>query len=211
MRAMATLRGLPPGRAGRVWLAQRTEVAERGGTLLETKLRILAAEQQRVTLRAERTQQRWEQAVVEAERWMARASLLGGQRGVRLATDGPLADTTLAWETTMGVTYPAGARTTLPEAAPDAPTPDSSALVHAQAAYREAVVAAGEHGAATAALAAVEAEVAATRRRLRAIQDRWLPRLAGAARQLAEALEEQEREEGMRMRWAAARLGREAR
>jgi vacuolar-type H+-ATPase subunit D/Vma8 len=53
--------------------------------------------------------------------------------------------------------------------------------------------------------------MAATRRRLRAIQDRWMPRLEEAGRAVAEALEEQEREEGMRMRWAAERLGRRQR
>jgi len=57
----------------------------------------------------------------------------------------------------------------------------------------------------------VEREMAATRRRLRAIQDRWMPRLEEAGRAVAEALEEQEREEGMRMRWAAERLGRRQR
>ena len=34
------VRGQPPGRAGRVWLQRRLDVASRGATMLETKLRI---------------------------------------------------------------------------------------------------------------------------------------------------------------------------
>jgi V/A-type H+/Na+-transporting ATPase subunit D len=206
---MAGIRGMPPGRAGRVWLQHRWEVADRGATLLETKMRILAGEQQRFVLLAERTERRWAEAVADAERWMLRADVLSGRRGLRLATEYQPAQVTIRWETTMGVTYPNRAHVRLPDPAPDAPTPDNTALVHAREAYRTALVAAAEHAAATAAREAVEKEMAATRQRLRAIKDRWVPRLEAAGRALTEALEEQEREEGMRLRWAAARLGRE--
>ena len=84
----ARLRGLPPGRAGRMWLARRLAVAERGADLLEHKLRILVAEEQSFALLAERTQAEWEAAVRELDRWMLRAALLSGERGLRLASDG---------------------------------------------------------------------------------------------------------------------------
>ena len=56
------LRGLPPGRAGRLWLQRRLDVATRGGDLLEQKLRILVAEEEAYTLQSERTRAAWESA-----------------------------------------------------------------------------------------------------------------------------------------------------
>jgi vacuolar-type H+-ATPase subunit D/Vma8 len=44
-----------------------------------------------------------------------------------------------------------------------------------------------------------------TRLRLRALADRWLPRLEGALALLVQRLEEAERAETVRTRWAAAR------
>ncbi len=85
----ARLRGLPPGRAGRLWLdPQAWRSPTRGGDLLESKLRILLAEQQNFALLAERTRAEWEASVRELERWMLRSALLSGERGVRLASDG---------------------------------------------------------------------------------------------------------------------------
>ncbi len=202
---MATMRGVPPGRAGRVWLRHRQQVAERGADLLETKVRILTAEHDRAALLVERTARDWTAAADQAERWMLRAALLGGRRGLRLAVDREPAQVTLTWATTMGVTFPDRADVTLPEPDPDAATPDVTALVHARRAAQRALQDAAEHAAATAALEALDAEVTTTRRRLRALQERWVPALEQAAAQLAEALEQQEREEGVRLRWAASR------
>lgn len=207
---MTGVRGLPPGRAGRVWLSQRLAVAERGAGLLETKLRILAAEEQRFALLAERTERKWRNAVDEANLWMARARVLSGQRALRFATPGSRAEVMVRWETTMGVRYPSGAAVMLPQPDPDAPTPASSALVMAQRGYRQALTLGAEHAAAVAALESVRAEVTTTRRRLRALQRRWTPRLQQAQRHLAEALEEAEREDGVRMRWSARRLAEQS-
>jgi len=206
-----TVRGLPPGRAGRVWLTRRLDVAERGAGLLETKLRILAAEEQRFALLAERTEREWTKAVGDADRWMARARVISGQRGIRFATPASRADVAVRWATTMGVSYPSGATVRLPAPEPDEATPDSSALVLARHSYQRALRLGAEHAAASAALEAVREEVSTTRRRLRALQKRWTPRLQQAQRVLAEALEEAEREDGVRMRWSAARIAGESR
>jgi len=206
-----TVRGLPPGRSGRVWLRQRLDVADRGAGLLETKLRILAAEEQRFVLLAERTEREWTRAVDDADRWMARARLISGQRGVRFATPTASAEVSVRWARTMGVSYPSGAAVRPPVAEPDDSTPDSSALVLARRAYLHALTMGAEHAAASAALEAVHMEVATTRRRLRALQKRWTPRLEQAQRVLAEALEEAEREDGVRMRWSAARIAQDDR
>ena len=42
---MSTVRRVPPGRAGRLWLQHRLAVAQRGADLLDQKLRILRSEQ----------------------------------------------------------------------------------------------------------------------------------------------------------------------
>jgi V/A-type H+-transporting ATPase subunit D len=202
---VSAIHGQPPGRAGRVWLRHRHDVAQRGAGLLETKLRILAAEEQRFSLLVARTERRWTAAVADAEVWMRRAVLVSGQRGLRFAADAQPADVSLTWVTTMGVHYPEHARVSLPEPAPDASTPDNSALVQARSSYRDALEAAAAHAVATEALRAVQTEVLATRRRLRAIEKRWLPRLDEAQRRLGESLEEQEREDGVRMRREVAR------
>jgi V/A-type H+-transporting ATPase subunit D len=203
---MTTVRGLPPGRAGRVWLDRRLEVAERGTGLLETKLRILAAEEQRFELLSARTQREFSSRVADAELWMSRARVLSGRRGVRFASSGEPASVDVSWQSTMGVRFPAGARTRRAEPRLDAAAPDCSALAVAADAYDAALRAAADHAAALAALQAVRAEVRGTRRRLRALERRWTPRLHHARRSLADSLEESEREDGVRLRWAAGRL-----
>mgnify|MGYP001816359671 CR=1 FL=1 len=203
---MTTIRGLPPGRAGRVWLDHRLDVAARGTGLLETKLRILAAEEQRFTLLAARTERAWEASAAEADLWMSRARVLSGRRGVRLASPAATASVDVRWQSTMGVRFPDGVRVQIVQPPTDAPTPDSSPLVLAREAYAAALRAGADHAAATAALRSVRTEVVATRRRLRALERRWTPRLTDARRTLSGALEESEREDGVRLRWAAGQF-----
>jgi V/A-type H+/Na+-transporting ATPase subunit D len=114
------------------------------------------------------------------------------------------ADVTVAWAGVMGVRYPVEATCHLPEASDADRGPGTTALVEAAAAYRAAIQTAASHAAATAACRTVDAEVTATRRRLRAIADRWVPRLETALRELSSQLEETERAETVRLRWALA-------
>ena len=200
----ARLRGLPPGRAGRMWLGRRLAVAERGADLLERKLRILVAEEQSFALLADRTQGEGEAAVRELDRWMLRAALLSGERGLRLACDGAEAEVQIEWRQTMGVRYPARSACRLPERVPTEPTPANTALVHAAAAAERAVRAGADQAVASTALIAVRAEIGSTRRQLRAVRDRWTPRLESARLALTIALDDQEHDEGVRLRWAAA-------
>jgi V/A-type H+-transporting ATPase subunit D len=193
----------PTGRAGRLWLRGRLRVAERGVDLLDRKLRILRREQERLALLVQRTGEDWERACREAETWLLRAALLGGQRALRLAADGPPADVTVAWRDTMGIRYPVEAAYVPPEQA--APTlAGTAALAGAAAAHRAALAAAVRHAAATAAASTVDAEVTATRQRLRAIEDRWIPRLHAALTEVELALDELEHADGVRLRRAAA-------
>lgn len=198
-----TLRGLPPGRAGRMWLSRRLAVATRGASLLDRKLRILMAEEQTFVLLADRTRGEWEAAVRDLERWMLRASLLSGERGLRLAAGEAVADVDVEWRQTMGVRYPSGFACRLPGRVPADPLPANTALVHAERAARRALRAGVDQAVATTALAAVRAEILTTRRQLRAVRDRWTPRLEAARRDLTIALDDQEHDEGVRLRWAA--------
>ncbi len=193
------VRGQPPGRAGRVWLQRRLDVASRGATMLETKLRILAAEEQRFSLLSARTEKAWVAAVRDAQRWETRAALLSGRRGLRLASASRPASIRVRWSSTMGVPYPDRALLVLPAEADEDATPDNSALVAARTSTRTAVEAAAAHAAATAALRALQAESRRTRRRLRALQLRRIPDLEKAIAGLAQTVEAQELEDAVRM------------
>jgi V/A-type H+-transporting ATPase subunit D len=200
------VRGQPPGRAGLPWLARRRAMATRGSDLLERKLRILLAEEQDYALRAERTEAEWSAAARDLEVWMLRSALISGERAVRLATDGATAQVEVDWRLTMGVRYPADAACTAPDSGGF--QPDNSALHAASEAADRAVRSAVDHAVASSALAAIRTEIASTRRQLRALDQRWLPRLDAAQSRLLIQLDDLEHDEHVRLRWAAAPTGR---
>ena len=193
----------PPGRAGRVWLAERLEVAQRAAELLEHKQQLLRREQRRLAELAGRTGRQWAALAAEADTWNARALVAGGRDELsRVASVIGPARIRLEWTSGAGVTYPSIVATDFP--GPPAMA-GSAALPLAAGACSRALDAAVRHAAATTALARVETELVATVRRLRAIRDRWLPRLAEQLRELDLRLDENEREEITRLRWAGQR------
>jgi len=194
---------VPPGRAGRLWLSRRLQVARRGADLLDRKLRILQAELGRRRAATAQTAAEWERCCADAERWLLRASMLGGQRAVRLAAGGQPADVTITYDATMGVRHPASTSCRIP--VPD--TWDGPALAATRQAHGAALTAAVRHAAAAEALRVIEAEALATRYRLRAIRDRWIPRLEQALAEVTLALEEQELADAARLRLAAGPRG----
>jgi V/A-type H+-transporting ATPase subunit D len=199
---MADVRRVPPGRAGRLWLSSRLRSAQRAGTLLDRRLRILRIEQQRFDLLVGRSGPEWQAAAADAQVWLARAAALGGSRGIDLAAIPETASVEIEWATVMGLRYPAG--TTLHTASPDvASYPVSAALLEARRAHERALAAAVVHAAALTAQRVVQREIASTRQRLRAITDRWTPRLEAALADLERRIEETEREETVRLRWTA--------
>ena len=107
----------------------------------------------------------------------------------------------LTWRRSLGVAYPSDAEVRIP------PTPDliapggSSALPIAASAYGRAVEAGAHFAAARSALDRVEAELASTTRRLRALERRWIPAHEQALAALALELDEIEREDAVRARW----------
>jgi len=183
----------------------RLRAARLAADLLDRKLRILRAEQERFALLTRRTGDRWRASWRTADTWGIRAALLGGQRELRLSAATVPADARVTWTTVMGVRYPVEATCRPPEPGAGDRGPGTAAVVEATGFYRAALTAAVEHAAAESARRTVDAEVAATRRRRRAIADRWVPRLEAALRDLTAELEETERAETVRLRWAAAR------
>lgn len=200
---MSTVRGLPPGRAGRIWLQHRLDLAHRAASRLDQKLRILRSEQAHVAQLLEGTRTEWETRVREAETWLLRAALLGGEPAVRSPLDQPLAEVTVSWTTAMGTRYPVEAVCVVPANDPHTTPASSAAVIEARAAYRVALDAAVRHAVALAAAEAIDAEVARTGLRLRGVQDRWIPRLEAVLADLRLSLAEAEQAEGVRLRWAA--------
>lgn len=190
---------VPPGRSGRIWLVRRLETARRGADLLDRKLRILQGELTRLQAAAAEAGARWAQRDADARSWLLRAALLGGERALRLADDGQAADVRVSFATAMGIRYPKTTACTIPPAV----TWDSPVVAGARQAHRAALAAAAQHAAATAAVRMVDDEVRATRYRLRAIQDRWIPGLEQALAEVTFTIEEQERADAARLRLAA--------
>ena len=198
----------PPGRGGRLWLQRRLVTARRGAELLDLKLRLLRREEERFAALAQRTGASWEERCTEAERWLLRAAVVGGQRGLRPDRRGEVATVDISWASVMGVRYPAAATCRIPTEPSDVPVSATAAVPLAAAAYRAALAAGVSHAAAQAAARVVAAEVVTTRGRLRAIEDRWVPGLKAALHVLEVGLDELESAESVRLRWAAGRQGR---
>jgi V/A-type H+/Na+-transporting ATPase subunit D len=191
---------VPPGRAGRLWLTRRLAVARRGADLLDRKLQVLQRELDLRRGAATRAAADWEHCHADAERWLLRAALLGGERVIRLAAAGTFAEVTISHAATMGVRYPVDATCVTPPPAGG----EGPALAAAREAHRAALAAAVRHAAATEAFRILEAETVATRHRLRAVRDRWIPRLEQALAEVTFALEELERADAARLRLAVA-------
>ncbi|WP_372594001.1 V-type ATP synthase subunit D [Actinotalea sp.] len=188
------------GRAGRVRLERRLEVARHGAELLDRKQRILADELERLDLAAARSRLAWEAAAREATRWLRRAAALDGRARIRAGEPRCLARVETSTGRAMGVSFPQDARCELPELRRAG---GSSALAFAAAAHGSALEAAVGHAADARAVLLLSAELEATRSRLHAVEKRWIPRLEARLEAVRRSLDELELEESLRLRWAA--------
>ncbi|HEY6749361.1 MAG TPA: V-type ATP synthase subunit D [Mycobacteriales bacterium] len=195
---------VPPGRAGRLDLERRLRSARRSADVLDRKLRILRVEQDSLERAAREAEDCWRKRYADADTWLLRAALLGHRRGL-LAAERPEAELVLGRAMAAGVGYLVLERMTVPDRPLSAAPPASAASDPAAAAGAVALEAAVRYAVADAALRSVAAEVSITRRRLRAIEDRWLPALTERYRVVVAELDEQERAEGARLRWATRR------
>jgi vacuolar-type H+-ATPase subunit D/Vma8 len=190
------------GREGKIRVERRLETARHGAQLLDRKQHILADELERLRLQANRSRREWENQARDAAAWLGRAAALDGTE--QIASVAPLlpVQVELRWGGAMGILYPEEARSLLP---PQRSMTGSSALSYTAAAHRTALEAAVRHAAVERALLLVSAELAATRTRQRAVENRWIPRLEGQLLSIRRELDEQELEESLRLRWAAGR------
>lgn len=199
---------LPPGRAGRLWLLHRIDAGRRGDDVLDQKRQALVREELRLRAEVADAEAGWRRSAADARRWLDRAALLGGERGLDLArfhAGGP-AEIEVTWRSTLGVRHPAEARVVPLEETPST-LAGTAALAPAAEGHRRALEAAARYAVASASHRRVAAELALTARRLRTIERRWLPEHEDALRELEIRLDEEEREESGRIRWAAAREG----
>jgi V/A-type H+-transporting ATPase subunit D len=197
---------VPPGRAGRLWLLRRLEVARRGADVLDQKRRTLLRELQRLAERLDAAAADWELAAQAAAEWNARALALAGRRRLRIAALHSVPGTvSVTWRNVVGVTAPTDARFE-PGRTPDFVALGGGAgIALAAQAHTEALSAAAVYAAARAAHDAIASELAATTLRLRAIEKRWIPEHEAALKTVELTLEENELADIARARWASRR------
>jgi vacuolar-type H+-ATPase subunit D/Vma8 len=184
-----------------LWLERRLGTAQHAGELLKEKVAILNREEHRLAQKVAEAAGAWQQLCAESETWTLRAAALSGRRALRIASGGATAQAEIAMGSTMGIEHPVSGVVHV-ERQLELPVPGSAAVTQASTAAHAAVQAALSAAVATAALRAVRTELAATRRTLRAVEQRWIPRLSLALAQVRLELEELEHAEGVRHRWA---------
>ncbi|HEU4451232.1 MAG TPA: V-type ATP synthase subunit D [Gaiellaceae bacterium] len=196
---------IPPGRAGRPWLIGHIEIAQRGADVLEQKRQALLREELRLREELAEAERRWVECSGTAAAWLRRAALLGGERPLRLARfyAGGSARVELAWRNSLGVVHPGEPRLELPARLVAGAAGGTAALVPAEEAHRRAVEAAARFAAARTSHDRIASELSRTVRRLRAVERRWLPAQERALAALELRLDEEEREDAARIRWAA--------
>lgn len=186
-------------RAGRLRLMARLRLARDGVGLLRSKEEVLQRERVRLEGHVARTQQTWESDSTEAATALLRARALGASGELAsIVTTGGAEPAIVApqWQVSMGVTYPGVIEVT---PGPEPTATSTAALRPAIDAYRRALGTAADHAATTAALNRVTIELAGTRRRRRAIEQRLIPALEAAVRLLDLRLDEQDRDEALRI------------
>ena len=191
-------------RAERLRLVHRLELARRGTELLHSKEEVLQRERVRLEAHVARTERAWRESCSNAANALLRARALGASGELdSIIRSGPgSAQVTPHWETSMGIVYPGD----VDSATGPTPTVTSTAALRpAIDSYEAALRAAVGHGSTTTALRRLTAELGTTRRRRRSIEQRLLPSLEFALHDLDLHLDEQDREEALRVHTATGR------
>ena len=194
---MSPVGRVPPGRAGRLWLTHRLDVATRGADQLERKVQILSLEVARQRRVADERRRDWEKACRDAETWALRAGLVSGQDAVRHAAPAQQAVVAVSWTTTIGVRHAADASLSAPGLAD---VVANAATICAADAHVAALRAALSSAVADAAVTAFDDALLATRRRARVLRYHWIPQLRALLASLELSLEQAEQEDYARLR-----------
>ncbi len=198
---------IPPGRAGRIWLVGRLETGRRGAELLDRKRQALLREQVRVRAEAADAGRAWRDAAAKAALWSDRAAMLDGAGRLELLARHvhEKASLELSWSNLMGARIPAIQAAAVPHPPPVSALGGSSAAVIAARSCVEGVRAAARYAVAQRAEREISGELTRAGRRLRALQDRWIPQHEAALARLDLALDESQREQAARVRWLTRR------
>ncbi|HKI92287.1 MAG TPA: V-type ATP synthase subunit D [Gaiellaceae bacterium] len=198
---------VPPGRTGRPWLLHRLEVARAGADVLEEKRRALLRRRDRLAPEVVKAEREWERLAREAVASHQEALVLSGARRLRLAAfyGGGRADVRVRYRNLLGVTLPDPAEIDFSEPVDLVPLGVSLPLALAAGAHRQALEAAARYASVREAHRRVSEETRSTARRLRAIEQRWIPRHEEALARLELMLDELEREDSGRVRWFQGR------
>ena len=201
---------IPPGRAGRVWLVRRLQVARHGAELLDRKRTALLAEHAHLTAEAAAARVAWEDAARKVARWSTRAAVLDGTGHLELLARHVRGEAVLEleWSNLMGARLPAARTVSVPDPPPLSALGAGSATVVLAGVCREATIAGARLAVAERAQSELAAELARAARRLRALRDRWIPQHEQALQRLDLALDESQREQAVRVRWLTQRAGR---
>jgi vacuolar-type H+-ATPase subunit D/Vma8 len=191
----------PRTRADRLRLLHEVDTARRAGTLLHSKEEALEREQDRVAGHLTRARAEWAERVGRATALLVRARALGasGELDRVVAAGAATATAEPTWQVSMGVGYPTSVACT---PGPEPELTATAALGPAAEAFREALEAAATAAAAELAHRRLGRELAETRRRRRAVEERLLPDLLETCRRLELYLDELDREEALRVRTA---------
>ena len=177
--------------------------------MLDEKRRALLRERARLQPLATKGRRDWERRAREAETWLQRAAILGGERSLEAASEA-VAERTLVevkWRQILGTRCPSESAVSLPDASLSM-LGGSSALLCAAEAHRNALESAARFATVRSALERIENELELTRRRSNAVEHRWIPRHERALAALDLSLEELEREDAARVRWVTRNDGR---
>ena len=194
---------IPPGRAGRIWLVRRLDIARRGAELLDRKRQVLLRELAQVRRKAAAAELVWHEAAARVALWSARAAMLDGPGRLELLArhvQQP-ASLELSWTNMMGARLPSVERIDIPDPPRLSALGGSSATVLAARACADATRAAARYVALQHAEAELSAELRRAARRLRALENRWIPQHEAALASLDLALDESQREQSARARW----------
>ncbi len=198
----------PPGRGGRLWLADRLATADRAEKLLTQKERVLTREQRRLIVLERAARREWETVWREHQTWIARAVMLRGRRVVPLATPTVTASVEVTWRNSMGAYYPSVAACRLPPLLPAAQLAGTAAMSEATDSGRRGLELGVQHAAARRALDEVERELRASRRRARMLKHQLIPALMDALHRVEFELEERERDDVVYARRAQTDVAR---
>jgi len=195
------------GRAGRLLLLSRLSTTRRGAELLDRKRQLLQADLAELASAREEAGKCFEATCSAAEEWSRRAALLGGQSDLSLAADSleGRAEIEISWRNSMGVALPDRFTCSLPSLNPLQLAALNAAMGPAAAACRAALEAAVAYAIADEAYRRVNEELAATRRRARAIEKYRLPALEAALCSVEQRLDELDRDERVVARWSRSR------